>query len=189
MRGSMRKVQRQDIMDYVTYSEERDAYRAVIFATKRPRRVHVGEFITFLFENHDTMRYQVQEMVLHERLVREADIQHELDTYNELLGDTGELGCTLLIEIDDVEQRQARLKRWMGLNEHLYARLEDGRKVTPTWDERQVGDDRLSAVQYLKFDTGGQVPIAFGCSFEDPEVRAETVLTEAQRAALSEDLS
>jgi hypothetical protein len=185
----MRKVQREDILDYVTYSEGRDAYRLEVLAAKRPRRIHVGEYITLLFENFDTMRYQIQEMVLHERLVREADIAHELETYNELLGDTGELGCTMMIEIDNIEGRQERLQRWMGLNEHLYALLEDGRRIKPKWDERQVGEDRLSAVQYLKFDTGGMLPVGFGCSFDDAEVCAEYTLTDGQRDAMRRDLT
>jgi len=135
------------------------------------------------------MRYQIQEMVMHERIVREADIVQEINTYNELLGGDGELGATLLIEIDDVDGRQERLRRWMGLNERLYVKLPDGRKVPPTWDERQVGDDRLSAVQYLKFDTVGEVPVAIGCDFDDLEVFAEAQLTESQRSALAEDLA
>ncbi len=61
----------------------------------------MGPHLTFLFENHDTIRYQVLEMVRTERMVKDADIRHEVDTYNELLGARGELGATLLIELDD----------------------------------------------------------------------------------------
>ena len=129
------------------------------------------------------MRYQIQEMVLHERLVKEADIEHEISTYNELLGGDGG-GATLMIEIDDVEGRQERLRKWMGLNEALYMKLEDGTKVAPTWDERQVGEDRLSSVQYVKFNTGGAVPVAIGCDFPDEEVNGETQLTDEQKRAL-----
>ncbi|MCA9797682.1 MAG: DUF3501 family protein, partial [Candidatus Eremiobacteraeota bacterium] len=151
----MRPVQRSEILDYVTYTDGREALRAAVLAAKRPRRLHVGRYLTFLFENRDTVRYQVQEMMRVEHLVREADIQHELDTYNELLGGPGELGCTLLIEIDDASGRGEKLVAWQGLNGHLYLELADGTRVRPTWDERQVGDDRLSSVQYLKFDVGG----------------------------------
>jgi hypothetical protein len=185
----MRLVERADIIDFVTYAEARDAHRVDIMNHKRSRRIHIGPYITLLFENFTTMRYQIQEMVLHERLVKETNIAHEIQTYNELLGGNGEVGATLMIEIDDVEGRQERLRRWLSLNPTLYLKLEDGRKIAPTWDERQVGDDRLSAVQYIKFDTGGMTPIAAGCDFDDPELFGETILTEAQRASLAADIN
>ena len=149
--------------------------------------MHVGENLTFLFENTDTMRYQIQEMMRVERIVREDDIQHELDTYNELLGGSGELGCTLLVEIEDQSLRNALLQRWGELPEHVYAILEDGRRIAPRIDDRQRTESRLSTVQYLKFPTGGVVPVAIGCDF--PEARGETALSSVQRAALRDDLA
>ena len=86
-------VRRDEILDYVTYGERRTEIREAAMAAKELRRVIVGDVLTFLFENHETVRYQVLEMVRTERLVRESDIQHELHTYNELLGAAGRLGC------------------------------------------------------------------------------------------------
>jgi hypothetical protein len=154
---------------------------------KEPRRVHVGEHLTLLFENHDTIRYQIQEMIRAERMVKEADIKHEIDTYNELLGGPGELGCTLLIEIDDPQARSKKLREWLQLPEKVYVRLEDGGKVRATFDERQRGAEQVSSVQYLKFDTGGRVPVAAGVGM--PELSTETPLNREQRAALGKDLS
>lgn len=181
-----RKVRRDEIIDYQTYREQRDAEQERIFAVKKPRRIHAGDHLTFLFENADTVRYQVQEMLLAEQIVKEADIVHELDTYNELIGDDGELGCVLLIEIDDRDKRDELLARWLALPGRVYVALEDGRKVYATHDARQVGEDRLSSVQYIKFDTGGQVPVAVGSDL--PELSVEAKLDDAQRAALREDL-
>ncbi|HEY3136512.1 MAG TPA: DUF3501 family protein [Blastocatellia bacterium] len=182
----MKPVERNEIIDYVTYEEQRDAYRKKVMEAKAPRRVHIGEYLTLLFENHLTMQYQIQEMVRTERMVKEADIQHEIDTYNELLGAEGELGCTLLIEIDDPAIRNVKLKEWWHLPERLYLLLEDGTRVRASFDERQRGGERLSSVQYMKFNTGGRVPIAAGVDL--PELQAETRLTEEQREALREDL-
>jgi uncharacterized protein DUF3501 len=183
----VKPVERGEIVDYVTYEEQRDALRAEVMAAKALRRVHIGEYLTLLFENHLTMRYQIQEMVRTERMVKEADIQHEIDTYNELLGGEGELGCTLLIEIDDPAVRNVKLKEWWDLPEKMYLLVEDGTKVRAQFDERQRGDDRVSSVQYLKFDTGGRVPVAAGVDL--PEMQAETKLTDEQREALREDIS
>jgi hypothetical protein len=71
------------------------------------------------------------------------------------------------------------------LNEHIYALLPDGTRVKPTWDPRQVGEQRLSSVQYLSF-TLAEAPTAIGISM--PGAQAETVLSESQREALQDDL-
>lgn len=183
----MKPVERATILDYVTYEERRETIRAEVLAVKAPRRVHVGGVLTFLFENTATARYQVQEMVRIERIVREADIQHELETYNELLGGPGELGCTLLIELDDPAVRAVKLKAWLDLPRHVYARLEDGSKAYARFDERQIGEDRLSSVHYIKFPVGGRVPVAIGADHSDLTV--ETLLAPEQRAALRHDLA
>jgi hypothetical protein len=182
----MRPVSRDSILDYVTYEQRREELRPNVLQAKKRRRVHVGEHLTFLFETTETVRYQVQEMMRVERIVREADIQHELDTYNELLGGPGEFGCTLLIEIEDPVQRDRLLREWLDLPRHLYVRLADGERVHARFDERQVGEDRLSSVHYLKFDTRGRLPVALGSDFEPLEV--EVALDEDQRAALEQDL-
>ncbi len=183
----MRKVTRQEILDYVTYSQERSQIQGPVLATKAMRRVHVGEYLTLLFENAETIRYQIQEMMRAEQIVKESDIQHEIDTYNEVLGDDGEIGCTLLIEIDEPARRDRLLREWVRLPEHLYAKLENGTKVYAKYDERQVGEDRLSSVQYLKFDTGGQVPVALGSDL--PALSVDERLSQEQRHALRVDLS
>jgi hypothetical protein len=183
----MKPVERNEIVDYVTYEERREAFRADILKAKAPRRVHVGEHLTLLFENRLTVQYQIQEMIRTERIVKEADIVHEINTYNELLGAEGELGCTLLIEIDDANIRAEKLKAWVNLPDNIYLKLEDGEKVFAQIDERQREEGKLSSVQFLKFDTKGRVPIVAGVDYQDQVI--ETILTEEQRNALSEDLN
>jgi hypothetical protein len=182
----MKPVQRDEILDYVTYKEQRDRIRANVLKQKEVRRVHVGKYLTFLFENHDTVLYQIQEMMRVEEIVKEADIVHEMETYNELLGAKGELGASLLIEIDDPNERDVLLHKWLDLPQHIYAKLDDGEKVYAKFDSRQVGDSRLSSVQYIKFDTKGRTPVALGA--DHPALTEETELTEAQKQALDSDL-
>lgn len=183
----MRKVAREDIVDYVTYEERRPAVRERVMGVKAARRVHAGPYLTFLFENHETIAYQVQEMMRAERIVRERDIQRELDTYNELIGGEGELGFTLLIELPDPVERAEKLAAWAPLVDHVFAELDDGARVHARYDRRQVGGERLSSVQYMAFAVGGRVPVAVGSDWEGHAVRAR--LSEAQRAALAADLS
>lgn len=184
----MKPVDRSQILDYVTYEEQREGIRAEALAAKAPRRLSVGEYMTFLFDNATTVRYQVLEMVRTERLVKEADIVHELATYNEFIGPKGTLCATLLIAIEGEAERQVKLRAWMGLLDHLYATLADGQRVRPSWDPRQVGEERLSSVQYLSFEFGAQAPVAIGVDWPERELVVEHALTDEQRAALQADL-
>ncbi len=182
----MRPVRRDELLDLAAYERSRGELRAAILEAKRRRRVHVADVLTFLFENTATIRYQVQEMLRAEKIAREEDVLHELATYNDLLGGKGELGCSLLIEIPDPAERDRKLREWIDLPPHLYAKLDDGTQVWARFDPRQVGTDRLSSVQYLKFDVGGRVPVAVGSAL--PALVAETPLDAEQRAALAADL-
>ena len=182
----MKPIQRDEILDYMTYTDQREDFRIHVLGAKDRRRIHVGDDLTFLFENRDTMRYQIQEMMRIERMVREIDIQHEIDTYNEILGGDGEFGCTLLIEIDDPDERDVKLREWIRLPKHIYAKLKDGSKVYAKFDERQLDTQRLSAVQYIKFDTHNQVPVALGSDL--PELTLEADLSADVQQALAEDL-
>jgi hypothetical protein len=182
----MKRVVRDEVRTPPAYGAIRDEFRRSVLAQKDLRRVHVGPYLTFLFENHATVLYQVQEMVRAENLTREAEIQHEMETYNELLGDKGELGCTLLIEIDDPAKRAELLTRWKGLPETLFIETQSGVRIPAQFDPRQVGESRISSVHYLKFRVGDQVPAKVGCAH--PEAAAETALTPQQIAALCQDL-
>jgi hypothetical protein len=182
----MSTVQRSEIVDYQTYEEIRSELQKKVFSAKARRRIHVGECFTFLFENALTIRYQVQEMMRAEKIVKEKDILHELDTYNALIGTGGDLGCTLLIEIDDLEERAVKLREWFTLPEHIYVRLENGAMLRSSFDPSQVGRERLSSVQYLKFPVQGHAPVTIGIDL--PGIESETELTRDQREAMAEDL-
>jgi hypothetical protein len=183
----VRKVRRDEILDYATYEDTREEFKKQVLRAKEPRRIHLGADVTLLFETTDTVRYQVQEMMRVEKMVRESEIQHELETYNEILGGEGELGCTMLIEIDDPEERDRKLREWLTLPEHVYAELPGGERVRATFDPRQVGADRVSSVQFLKFAVGGRTPVAFG--LDHPSLEARAALNDEQRAALARDLA
>lgn len=183
----MKKVERSEILDYVTYEEQRAEIRANAMRAKDLRRIHVGENLTFLFENTETVRYQILEMVRAEKIVKESDILHEIKTYNELIGNTGELGCTLLVEIDNPTERAEKLTKWVGLPEKLYLKLADGTRSFAQVDERQNEEEKISSVQFLKFNCEGKTPLAIGC--EHSAYRVETALNDEQKAALENDLA
>ncbi len=182
----MKKVQRSEILDFVTYGERRDAIRAQAMAAKELRRVHLGPNLTFLFENPETVRYQVLEMVRAEQMVRESDIHHELETYNALMGEEGDLGCTLLIEIVDEQARPELLRRWRDLPRRIYLTFSDGGEAAAQVDEEQFNEEKASSVQFLRFRVDGRAPE--GLRVDHPDYREETAFSPATRAALAEDL-
>jgi len=184
--SSPHHVKRSEIFDYQTYEENRLDTKSKIFEIKKHRRVHLGENLTFLFENHETIKYQIQEIMRVEKIVKESAILEELNTYNSFLGNSGELACVLLIEIEEESDRKPLLENWMGMEKCIYILDEVGNKIFAEHDPTQVGDRRLSAVQYLKFVIK-EPPIAIGCTFD--ELAGETELTKEQRNALAEDLS
>jgi hypothetical protein len=118
--------------------------------------------------------------------IAEAEVQHEIATYNELVGEAGELVCTLLIEIEDKEKRQELLSRWKDLPEAIYIKTSSGRTVPASFDRQQVGEGRISSVQYLKFRIGDDIPRGLGTNQSD--IAAEAQLLPEQVAALVQDL-
>ncbi len=104
-----------DILNIADYEKQRPEYRKRIIDAKRHRRVQVGPYMTFVFENRATVLFQIQEMVRTERLVHDKDIQHEIDTYNRLLPSPNELSATLLIDITEAEKIRSTLDSLIGL--------------------------------------------------------------------------
>jgi hypothetical protein len=182
----MKPIQREEILDYITYGEKRTEIQKSVLKQKHPRRIHLGEYLTFLFENPETIRYQIQEMMRAEQIVKEEAILHEIKTYNELIGKDGELGCVLLIEIADAKLRPQKLKEWFGLQEKVYLILVSGERIYAKWDRRQMDEGKLSSVQYLKFDTSGKSPNGIGVDHSG--LKNEIYLSEEQRNALISDL-
>ena len=157
----MRPVERSEIVDLSSYEAIRESVRSKVIAAKQPRRIALGPNMTLLFENRDTVRYQVQEMLRVERITGEREIAHELATYNELVPREGELSATLLIEYPEVDERDRKLRALVGLDVKGL-RLRVGRHaVDATFDSRQVGAERIPSVHYIKFVLPADVRAAF----------------------------
>jgi hypothetical protein len=182
----MPKLQRAQMLDLAAYELIRAQVRANIVDVQRPRRIQLGTQLVFMFENTTTVWYQVQEILRAERIADEAAIQREIDAYNARLGDSGQLGCCVVVAIEDRMLRERRLREWLGLPAHVYLRCAGGATVRATFDRTQGDGLRFAAVQIVRFHVDDWQPIAVGCDL--PGLVAETALTEAQRDALQADL-
>jgi hypothetical protein len=125
----MAKLAMDDIADLRAYEREREEFRTRVIALKKRRRVHVGPVITLVFENRDTIRFQIQEMARVEKLISDEAIQTELDVYNPLISDTGQVSATLFIELTSDDQLREWLPRLVGIESAPMLRLGDGEDV------------------------------------------------------------
>src|SRR3954447_15301028 len=104
-----------DIVDLRAYEREREEFRGRVMAEKKVRRVAVGPIVTMVFENRDTVRLQIQEMARAERMLRDEQIQEELDTYNPLIPGAGELSATLFVELTTPDELREWLPKLVGI--------------------------------------------------------------------------
>src|SRR5579863_5885270 len=122
----MQKLTLKDIWPIPIYEKARDEFRARVVALKKPRRVELGDSVTLIFENRDTVKFQIQEMVRVENISSPAGVQAEVDVYNSLVPGDGELSATLMIDVTDEAQIPVVLNRLIGIEEHLYLRCAGG---------------------------------------------------------------
>ena len=150
----MKRLTIEEILPLADYERVRERLRPLFIHEKERRRLHVGSHLTFIFENVQTAWYQIEEMIRAEKMTERDAIQHEIDTYNELIPAAGELAATLLIEYAEPRERDAALARLIGLERHLWLKLGE-KKIAARFDDRQMSDERISAVQFVRFSLDG----------------------------------
>jgi hypothetical protein len=186
-----------EILNLVEYEKVRDARRRRIVELKKARRIAVGRYLTFVFENRDTVWFQIQEMVRAERIVDDAKIAEEVEVYNTLLPQPGELSATLMIEIEDAAQIKPVLDKLLGIDTCGYVKLTVGSRVIPGDFEGGHSDEergKLSAVHFVRFALPPEARASFATSevalvVEHPNERAGTVLSDETKRSLLDDLT
>ena len=193
----MRKLTVDDIADMRAYERERDDFRRRIIELKRVRRVAIGPLMSIVFENTDTMRWQVQEMARVERMLRDDQIEHEVETYNQLIPEPGQLSGTLMLELTSDAELREWLTKLVEIERHIVFTFPDGSSARGTTSEedeqRLTREDTTAAVHFLKFAlTPAQIatfdegPVRLGS--DHPAYPHTTQLDAEQRAALAVDL-
>ena len=191
----MKPITPQEILPLTTYDRVRSLLRPLCIAEKARRRLAVGPHLTLLFENRQTIWYQIQEILRTERIFEDAAVNDEVQTYNELIPRADELSATLLIEYADAAERDAALAEMVGLERHLWMVLDDNR-ISARFDERQMTSGQISAVQFIAFPLGpsatrfAKAAEAGKASVEvdHPHLAARTLIEGALATALAEDL-
>jgi Protein of unknown function (DUF3501) len=189
----------EDVYDLERYEAIREPYRRAILTHKQARRLAVGDRVTVVFEDRETVRWQVLEMARVERIRDAAQLQHELDVYNALLPGADSLSATLFIEITEVAAIRPELDRLIGIDEHLSLVLGDGAAalaVRARFDADQMDEERISAVHYVRFPLAGPARAAFldpsvpaRLRIDHPSYAASAELPPAMRESLRRDLA
>lgn len=191
----MQKVMLEEIIGLERYEQMRPEFLRRIIDLKKCRRVAVGDRVTFVFENHDTMLFQVQEMLRTEHIVDLDRVREEIEVYNVLIPNPGELSATMLIEITDADRIRDQLVSLIGIDRAVRLEVGAQHSIQGKFEAGRSQADKLSAVQYVRFTLAPQARQAFVGGVEPVRVvidhanyRHATVIAGPVRESLTRDL-
>lgn len=191
------KIELGDVLNFFEYEKVREEMRRRVIELKRARRVAVGPYLSFVFENRDTLLFQIQEMCRVERITDDAKIQDEIDVYSALLPKPGELSATLMIEIADKDLIKPVLDRFMGIDTGQCVWIQVGKEFAVAGEFEAGHSDaergKLAAVHFVRFAFSPDAVEAFANQpvhlvVDHPAEQARTELSAEAKAALLEDL-
>ncbi len=185
----MPQLKHSDLMSLEAYSKYIKTAKPQIISHRKLRTVHVGDHFTLQFEDEQTVRYQVQEMLRIEKVFEEEGIQSELDAYNPLIPDGSNWKATMLIEYTDINERQRELARLVGVEHRMFVDVEGHGRTHAIADEdlERSTEEKTSAVHFMRFEFNASMRAALlagagakiGCDHKNypmhVEVNAETL--------------
>lgn len=190
-------ISRQDLLPLSTYRGRRDEYVSKMIAYKKIRRVKLGNHVSLLFENHNTVLFQIQELVNSEDLTDTSEIDEYISIYDGMLPAQDELSATLFIEMDNQALLEELLKNLKGIEHHL-SLIVNGEEIRAQFEEEHDDREFTTSVHYLKFPLTQSAVSYFKEPGTDPQISvvlshpslsAKVVLTSEQVASLSKDLT
>ena len=194
----MEKLNKSDLFSLEEYSINRDSFRKKVLEEKQHRKVYIGEHVVLLFENKNTIQYQIQEMLRIEKIFDAEGIQEELDAYNPLIPDGSNLKAVMLIEYPNVEERKEKLKILKGIERKIWIKVGSHNKVFAIADEDLEREDetKTSAVHYLRYefspsminDWKNDASIVMGIDHENYQ-SSETIISSDISSSLSGDFA
>ena len=188
-------LKREDLFSLEEYAEQRSNIRKNVMEVKKLREVKLGDHIRLLFENHQTVQYQIQEMLRIEKIFEAAGIQDELDVYNPLIPDGSNLKATMMIEYTDVVERTKALSNLIGIEKSIYFQVGNHQNVYAICNEdlERETDDKTSSVHFMRFEFE-QTMIADFCKginvkigVSHPNYDCEIILEQRVKYQLNQD--
>ena len=190
-------LKRQDLLTLEEYAEKRVAIRKNTINIKKDREVIIGEHVRLLFENKQTVQYQIQEMLRIEKIFEASGIQEELDVYNSLIPEGSNLKATMMIEYEDVDERTKALSNLIGVERSIYFKVGNHQKVFAICNEdlERETDVKTSAVHFMRFEFNQSMINDFVAGSivkvgaEHPNYLCEATLETRTQDALNQDFS
>ena len=188
-------LKREDLFSLEEYAEQRSNIRKNVMNVKKLREVNLGEHIRLLFENRQTVQYQVQEMLRIEKIFEAVGIQDELDVYNPLIPDGSNLKATMMIEYTDVVERTKALSNLIGIEKSIYFQVGNHQNVYAICNEdlARETDEKTSSVHFMRFEFE-QTMIADFCKginvkigVSHPNYNCEIILEQRVKDQLNQD--
>lgn len=177
----MKPLRLQDLLPIDDYERSREAFRRRIIDLKQRRRLSVGNLITMVFENRETVLFQIQEMIRAERILRPERVSEEVVMYNEQIPGAGELSATLMIEVTDPSEVKPVLDRLQGIDRGQTVGIRVGpHLVYGIFEQGRSNEEKISAVHYVRFP----VPDAVKALMEDPAIPMQVVVTHPRYQAV-----
>jgi len=193
----MASITRESLLTLEDYAKARDQIRSAAIAQKNKRKVFIGDNVLLQFEDEQTIRYQIQEMLHAEKTFDQQGIMDELEAYNPLVPEGSNWKATQMIEFTDVEQRKQKLVELKGIERHTYVQVGDCERVYAIADEDmpRETEEKTSAIHFMRFELSDAMiaaakagqPIAAGIDHPAYNVHIDA-LAEQTRASLVEDL-
>lgn len=192
----MSKITRDSLMSLETYACERAQFRTRIIPHRRLRSVNLGDHLNLQFEDEQTVRYQIQEMLRIEKIFEESGIQEEIAVYGPLVPDGSNWKATMLIEYPDEAQRRVELARLTNIENRVWVRCAEHDKVFAVADEdlERSTEDKTSAVHFLRFELSREMIVAVKAGLtvsmgvDHPNYQVELNVPTPTREALAADL-
>ena len=190
----MRKIAIDDILGPASYEKIRQEFRQRIIELKQKRRVSLGDRLSLVFENRDTVIFQIQEILRVENISDLDKIRQEIATYNQLIPDAGELSATLFLEIENQTHLREELVKFQGIEEATSLRIA-AHRLEACFEPERSKQDKISAVQYVRFRFDDQALETFVSGgrtelvIDHLNYRAAVVLQPETQRSLVEDLT
>ena len=194
----MNKLEKSDLLSLEEYNSTREVLRKKVLAIKKNRKIQIGNNVTLLFENTDTIRYQLQEMLRIEKIFEAEGIEEELATYNPLIPDGTNLKATMMIEFPDEIIRKERLAQLVAIEKRVWLQVGENERTFAEADEdlERSTEEKTSAVHFLRFeltdlmvkDLKSGITLFAGIEHPNYNIRTQEIPIVTS-SALAEDLS
>ncbi len=189
-------ITRDSLLTLEAYSKIRKSSRPEAIAHRRLRTVHLGEHVTLQFEDEQTIRRQIQEMLHIEKIFDEDGIQGEIEAYAPLVPDGGNWKATMLLEYPDPHERKRELARLIGVEDRMFVEVEGQPRVYAIADEDldRENEEKTSSVHFVRFEFSAAqrqairagAAVKLGC--DHPNYPAHVQIAPETLASLAGDL-